>query len=230
MPITQTGHCTRCFFPFQNARSKKYHYAKYPEHDPKRIRLSSACNTTAAVAAAAAVLSSSRRQEESADVSTNGHHNFPATVEEVQCEYFTFKLPCCILIYLFALLCCQSEILVPPLESFSYYGSFKLEQEHGLRHVYDIDDLLYENDFDESELLSIKFRDIFDRYPASREMARELTYFINTIIKNIKERQESNDEVNEGTLLISKFNPYVVLILKHFYLFDRHYLSQDLPF
>jgi hypothetical protein len=77
---------------------------------------------------------------------------------------------------------------VPSIESFSYYGDFKLEKEEGLRHIYDIDSLSFTNDFDESELLSVKLRDIFDRYPASREMARELTYFINTVIKNIEKK------------------------------------------
>jgi len=76
---------------------------------------------------------------------------------------------------------------VPSIESFSYYSSFTLEQKEGLRHVYDLDTLSYATDFNESELLSLKLRDIFDKYPASREMSRESIYFTNTIIKNIAE-------------------------------------------
>lgn len=85
---------------------------------------------------------------------------------------------------------------MPSVDSFSYYSSFTLEQNEGLRHVYNLDTLSFSNDFTESELLSLKFQDIYEKYPASREMSRENIYFMNTIIKNIAEKEGG---VNRGT-------------------------------
>jgi len=87
---------------------------------------------------------------------------------------------------------------VPSVDSFSYYSSFTLEQNEGLRHVYNLDNLSFSNDFTESELLSLKFQDIYEKYPASREMSRENIYFMNTIIKNIAEKEGG---VNRGTYI-----------------------------
>lgn len=92
---------------------------------------------------------------------------------------------------------------MPSVDSFSYYSSFTLEQNEGLRHVYNFDTLSFSNDFTESELLSLKFQDIYEKYPASREMSRENIYFINTIIKNIAEKEGG---VNRGTTYVQTMN------------------------
>lgn len=71
---------------------------------------------------------------------------------------------------------------MPSLDSFTYHGKFTLEKEEGLKHIYDLDDdVLLSKDFDESEILFFKFKDTFGKYSASREMARELMYFVNDI-------------------------------------------------
>jgi hypothetical protein len=89
---------------------------------------------------------------------------------------------------------------VPSIESFPYYSSFALEQKEGFRHVYDFDTLSFATDFDQSELLSLKFQDIFDKYPAPREMSRESIYFTNTIIKNIADAAGGSNKGNHMSI------------------------------
>ncbi|KAL0136885.1 hypothetical protein V8B55DRAFT_1288803, partial [Mucor lusitanicus] len=90
---------------------------------------------------------------------------------------------------------------VPSNQSFPYCSSFNLEQKEPLliRHVYDIDSLSYATDFDQSELLSLKLRDIFDKYSAPREMSRESVYLVNTIIKNVADTEGSANKDNHVT-------------------------------
>ncbi|KAK4513049.1 uncharacterized protein ATC70_000086 [Mucor velutinosus] len=155
-----SGNCEKCHMPYNSARALRTHYANSTFCEPKKARTEDT------------PLSNSQEQSQA---SMHSQDDTPTATTSNQGNQSLQQHAA------------EQRIELPSIESFSYYSSFTLEQKEGLRHVYDLDTLSYATDFNESELLSLKLRDIFDKYPASREMSRESIYFTNTIIKNIAE-------------------------------------------
>lgn len=114
--------------------------------------------------------------------------------------------------------------IVPSIESLPYHASFTYESEEGKAHVYNLNT---NNDFDESELNTIKFREIVDTYSIPREATRELVYLFRTILKNNLKGIEFENGMAISLTKYKVINTCIKLFRKNaFYSFVSGYLGE----